>query len=139
MANEVEGEKKKKIFESVYRIIMGVAIGIILFIGIILWIQYGDGIKRVAGFTPNPEISSNQCNDNSTIGDVSALVEASIINRGSEGSIVVEATVTQGQGSWTKTEILFLTKNETGNVRIPFDEVSFGGGDIHCSLRAYAN
>lgn len=138
MGNEVEGEKKKKIFESVYRIIMGVAIGIILFIGIILWIQYGDGIKRVIGLTPIPEFSY-QCIDNSTLGDVSALVEASVINRGGEGSIVIEATVTQGQGVWTKTEILFLAKSETGNVRIPFDEVSFGGGDIQCSLRAYAN
>ncbi|HRG48974.1 MAG TPA: hypothetical protein PLX69_24505 [Leptospiraceae bacterium] len=134
-----EIKEENKLLKSVGRIILGVFIGCVVIFGALFWFRYGTEVKQIAKISPLPVVSSFNCDDNSTLGETSAKVLASIINRGGEGEIVVEATVLQGGNQWTKTQLLYLRENETGDINIVFDEVSLFGGGFKCSVNSRPN
>jgi hypothetical protein len=71
-----------------------------------------------------PVVVSSQADGlSSKILDYSVRVFGSIRNDGGDGYVVVEATVFQGNDSWTKTAKIYLSSGTTGDYKIVFDEV----------------
>ncbi|ABZ94655.1 Hypothetical protein LBF_2158 [Leptospira biflexa serovar Patoc strain 'Patoc 1 (Ames)'] len=105
-----------------------------------------DNDPYLKGFTdkvtlPEPEIVSVRCDDHSSNLsnlEYSTRVITSIRNLGGEGNVVVESIVQQGNQMWPKSELLFLSPQQTKETQIAFDETSIFGERIKCSSRTYS-
>lgn len=103
---------------------------------IFLIMNFGTIIKNV--FPPNPVIVSSNLNDTSTrLFEYSATVEAVVRNDGGNGDIVLEATVFQGEQSWTKTIKKYFESKETATMSLKFDEVEMLRGEYRSQVRVY--
>lgn len=115
-----------------------IIITIIITIAVILLITNYQTIFKTV-YPPDPVVVSSKFNDSSTrLFEYSAKVEAVIRNDGGNGDIVFEATVYQGENSWTKTAKKYFESKETATMELQFDEVEMMNGKIQSQVRAYA-
>jgi hypothetical protein len=87
---------------------------------------------------PQPAIVSHGCDDDSTrLFEYSVRTWAEVRNDGASGDMVFEATVTEGNKSWTKTKRSKTAAHDTQRFEIVFDEASSRGGEDRCAYRVY--
>ncbi|TGK23338.1 hypothetical protein EHQ05_19345 [Leptospira yasudae] len=120
-------------------------IGLILLgaVATIAYLHYSGYLNSITDkiVPAEPRIVSFSCDDNSTnLGNLeySMRVVANVRNVGGSGNVVIEADGYQGQDKWTKSEMIYMSPQQTSNVIITFDEVSLFGGGSRCSVRAFA-
>lgn len=108
---------------------------IVIAIGLLV-ANYQNLFKSVV--PPNPVIvSSKGSNSTNGILEYSYKVRADISNKGGDGNVVFEATVSQGRKSWTKTMSTYLTSYQTKTVELVFDEAKFISTNPEFTVRAY--
>jgi len=88
---------------------------------------------------PNPKIISSQADGSSSkLFNYSVKVKGTVTNKGGDGTVIVEATLTQGENSWTKTKDLYMNSYATEEFQIVFDEAKFLDEEPEYSIRTYA-
>jgi hypothetical protein len=106
-------------------------------IGILLIANYQNIIKSV--IPPNPIIVSSKADGSSTkLFDFSILVSGEVRNEGGDRYIVVEATLSQGNHKYTKTQQIHLESYQTSAFKIVFDEAKLMDSDPEYGVRAFA-
>jgi hypothetical protein len=115
-----------------------IVITVVITIIVILFItNYGTIVKTV--YPPEPVIVSSESSDaSSRLFEYSAKVKAVIRNDGGNGDIVFEATVYQGENSWSKSAKKYFESKETATMELQFDEVKMLKGEIQSRVRAYS-
>ncbi len=111
---------------------------VIIILVVILFISNYQKIFKTV-IPPKPVIVSTHADDSSTkLLDYSIKVMGEISNRGGDGYIVVEVTVSQKNNKWTKTQNIYLQSYQTQGFEIVFDEVELLAGDPKYIVKAYA-
>jgi hypothetical protein len=112
-------------------------IALILIGGAVIMANYQSIFRSVV--LPNPEIVSSQADGSSSkLFEYSIKVKGAVTNKGGDGSVIVEATLTQGEKSWTKTMDLYMTSYDTKDFEIIFDEAELLNDEPQYSIRTYA-
>jgi len=90
-------------------------------------------------FGPKPEIVGQNVREGMGFLDYKLLVDCTVRNRGSDGSVTVFAELRSG-GQWKKERTIFLAEGATEKVTFTFSEATlFGGGfsaNYNCRARA---
>ena len=79
---------------------------------------------------PAAEITSRNFRDSTGIGTYTVFIDASVHNFGGNGTVIVWATVYQGNNQWTRSQTLHMNSRDSTNVTFTFREPSFWGGSM---------
>lgn len=121
---------------------IGLAFAVLMAALVLALLLYGLGLFHtifVALAPPVPVLVSSDADDlSSRLLEYSGRVHASIRNEGGSGNVIFEVTVMQDGHSWTMTALRHFESQETADMEIVFDEISFLGGGFRYTTRAYA-
>lgn len=102
------------------RTLLGIAILILIIVAVLR--NYQEIFRSIT--PPDPVIVSSYADgSSSSLFNYSLVVKCEVLNKGGDGTVVVEATVYQGSKDWSKRKTLYLPSNNTDKVEIVFDEV----------------
>jgi len=111
-------------------------IAIVVIIGIVIAANYQEIFRSITPVKPII-VSSQADGSSSTLFEYSVKVTGEIVNRGGDGSVVVEATLFQGENQWTKTKELYMTSYETSSFEIIFDEAKLLDAEPEYKVTAF--
>ncbi|MGE3824202.1 MAG: GYF domain-containing protein [Bacteroidia bacterium] len=89
---------------------------------------------------PNPRVATSRSEEDpsSTVFAYKQGVDATIINQGGAGRILVTSTLTQNDHSYERSQEIYLPENATEDLHFTFDEAELLGGEIRYSVTAKA-
>jgi hypothetical protein len=137
VAASLPQKKKSKVWIVILVILL---IGIVGIAGMIITNNPNavPGIK-VEINTPKPVvISSSADGHKSGIFNARTSVKATVQNQGGDGNVLVTFYVTQGGNRFDKSKSLYLSANQTEELEMTFEEVTYIDGDITYSVDAIA-
>lgn len=87
---------------------------------------------------PNPRIvtSRSEKAKESSLFDYAQAVDGTVLNEGGEGSVLVTATLTQGEQTFTQKQELYMNANQTNDVHFVFKEANVLNGEMVYNLTA---
>lgn len=111
--------------------------GIVIILGIVFIANYQNIFKSI--IPPKPVIvSENADGSSSKLFDYSIKVFGELRNDGGDGYVVIEATVSQEDHEWKKTQQMYLQAYQTEKFELVFDEVKFLDANPVYSVKTYA-
>lgn len=141
---EVYSEKQKNKSSWGVGKVIGVSLTVCLvfFIGIIVLgninVDTDSSFLKLTVNPPNPVVVSENAGDDpsSNIFNYRAGVDATILNQGGVGSVLVTCTLHQGSKQFERSQELYMSENQTQKVHFTFDEAVLLGDDMTYKLVA---